>query len=161
MNEKRQKRKKCRRFRWSGEEQRVEIWVRRPDYKRCFTVEKWGGTPFQCQHSNEDAPKDIGPGLFLLLSDRRGRGTLISWEDMVCITEITEGQNLSTSCVYVWEPGIRCDHKTLLIQTSLFKRHISLTCSPGKPTPATPASPYRRHRIIQMRICLWILCVYL
>lgn len=62
---KRQKRKKCRRFRWSGEEQRVEIWVRRPDYKRCFTVEKWGGTPFQCQHSNEDAPKDIGTGLFL------------------------------------------------------------------------------------------------
>lgn len=59
------------------------------------------------------------------LSDQRGRGALVSWEDMVCITEITEGHNLPKSCVYVWEAGIWCDHKTLLIQMSLFFQDTS------------------------------------
>lgn len=39
--------------------------------------------------------------LVTLLSDLRGRKTLISWGDMAFVTEITAGSSPSRSCVYV------------------------------------------------------------
>lgn len=93
-----------------------------------------------------------------LLVDPRGRKTVISWRDMVFITEITAGPHPLRSCFYaVYVRAAPAVNIKLFIDADVFffflKRPISLTCGPGRPTLATPASPWRGQRTTQMRSC--------